>query len=223
MRVLLFGATGMIGQGVLRECLLAPDVTEVIAVGRQPVGRSHPKLREMVRADVADLAPVERELADLDACLFCLGVSSAGMSEARYTELTHDLTLAIATTLARTSPGMTFEYVSGMGTDSTERGRTMWARVKGRTENALLALPFRAAYMLRPGLVVPLHGVRSKTTLYRVLYSVLTPILPLLRRAAPNAVTTTEQIGRAMLAVARRGDARQVLESADIARLATSA
>jgi uncharacterized protein YbjT (DUF2867 family) len=216
MNVLIFGATGMVGQGVLRECLLAADVARVVTVGRSATGQRHEKLRELVVPDPADLSAHEGELAGFDACFFCLGVSSAGMSEERYARVTYDLTLAVATTLARLDPGMTFVYVSGMGTDGTERGRTMWARVKGRTENALLRLPFRAAYMFRPGLIQPLHGVRSKTTLYRLAYAAMAPLTPLLRRTFPRAVTTTEQVGRAMLAVARRGYARPVLESADI-------
>jgi uncharacterized protein YbjT (DUF2867 family) len=216
MRILLFGATGMVGQGVLRECLLDDGVAEVLAVGRSPAGQRHPKLRDLVLPDVGDLSAVEGELAGFDACFFCLGVSAVGLSEAEYTRLTFDLTLGVARTLARVSPGMTFVYVSGAGTDSTERGRTMWARVKGRTENALLALPFRAAYMFRPGLIQPLHGIRSKTAVYRAIYAVLGPLTPLLRRLAPNAVTTTEQVGRAMLAVARHGYAKPHLEPRDI-------
>jgi uncharacterized protein YbjT (DUF2867 family) len=220
MNVLLFGATGMIGQGVLRECLRDAAVHRVVTVGRRGTGATHAKLRQLVVADVADLSPVEAELSGSDACFFCLGVSAAGMSEERYTRLTYDLTLSVARTLARLNPEMTFVYVSGMGTDGTERGRTMWARVKGRTENALLALPFGAAYMFRPGLVQPLQGTQSRTGWYRVLYAVMTPVLPLLKRLFPNQVTTTEEIARAMLAAARAGYAKRVLESADISRLA---
>ena len=216
MKVILFGATGMVGRGALRECLLADDVTRVLAVGRSATGHRHAKVRDLVLPDVTDLTSVEGELAGYDACFFCLGVSAVGMSEARYTELTYDLTLDVARTLARLNPGMTFVYVSGQGTDSTERGRSMWARVKGRTENALLALPFRAAYLFRPGYIQPLHGIRSKTTLYRVAAAVIAPFVPLLRRFAPTAVTTTEQVGRAMLAVARQGYQRPHLETSDI-------
>jgi uncharacterized protein YbjT (DUF2867 family) len=219
MRVLLFGATGMVGQGVLRECLRDDGVEQVLAVGRSATGQRHPKLRELIVPDLYDLSAVEAELTGFDACFFCLGVSSAGMSEAEYTRVTHDLTLAVARTLARLNPGMTFVYVSGAGTDSTERGRSMWARVKGRTENALLALPFRAAYMFRPGFIQPLHGIRSKTALYRLVYAVSAPLAPLLRRLAPSAVTTTECVGRAMLAVARRGFPRPHVESRDIEAL----
>ncbi len=216
MRVLLFGATGMVGQGVLRECLLDLGVDRVVAVGRSSTGKRDEKLRELVLPDVADLLDVEAELAGFDACLFCLGVSSVGMSEERYTQLTYDLTLSVAQTLARLNSGMTFVYVSGTGTDSSERGRTMWARVKGRTENALLRLPFKAVYMFRPALIVPVHGVRSKTGWYRVLYALTTPFYPAVKALLPNGITTTERVGRAMLAVARRGYSKPVLETRDI-------
>jgi uncharacterized protein YbjT (DUF2867 family) len=219
VNVLLFGATGMIGQGALRECLLAPDVERVTIVVRRPTGQSHAKLREIVQADVANLAPVEKDLAGTDACFFSLGVSAVGMTEQQYTRVTYDLTLAVATTLARIAPHMTFIYVSAAGTDSTERGRFMWARVKGRTENALLRLPFRA-YMFRPGLIIPLHGIRSATALYNAAYVVLRPVMPILRRVSPDMVTTTEEVGRAMLAVARDGYPSRVLAMKDIRRAA---
>ena len=218
MNVLLFGATGMIGQGVLRQALLDPDVERVMAVGRSATDQQHPKLRDLVVPDVADLTGVESELAGFDACFFCLGVSSVGMSEERYTRITFDLTLAVAATLARLNPQMTFVYVSGMGTDSTERGRVMWARVKGRTENALRRQPFKAAYMVRPGVIIPLHGIRSKTMWYRLLYAATRPLYPVVKAVAPNAVTTTEQMGRAMLALVRRGYATPILETKDINR-----
>jgi uncharacterized protein YbjT (DUF2867 family) len=217
MRVVLFGATGMVGQGVLRECLRDGRVTRVLAVGRRATGVSHPKLAELVRRDLFDWSDADEALAGHDACFFCLGVSSAGMSEADYTRTTYDLTLAAATTLARLNPAMTFVYVSGQGTDATERGRAMWARVKGRTENALLRLPFRAAYMFRPGIIQPVEGARSATAWYRVTYAVLGPAMPLLRRAFPDHIVTTSELGRAMLAVAREGHAHPVLERGDIA------
>jgi uncharacterized protein YbjT (DUF2867 family) len=216
VNVLLFGATGMVGQGVLRECLLDPGVQLVLAVGRSSIGKRDEKLREPVLSDVADLSDVEAQLTDFDACFFCLGVSSVGMSEERYTQLTCDLTLSVAQTLARLNPGMTFVYVSGAGSDSSERGRAMWARVKGRTENALLRLPFKAAYMFRPAAIVPMHGVRSKTGWYRLLYALMTPFYPALKALFPNGVTTTERVGRAMLAVAWRGYSKPVLETRDI-------
>ncbi|MFV3015446.1 NAD(P)H-binding protein, partial [Pseudomonas sp. KHB2.9] len=188
MRVLLFGATGMIGQGVLRECLLAADVQEVVAVGRTPLTLEHAKLHQVLHADMLDLQALENLLQGFDACFFCLGVSSAGMNETRYTHLTYDLTLVAASTLARLNPQMTFIYVSGAGTDSSETSQSMWARVKGKTENALLRLPFKAVYVFRPGLIQPLHDVRSKTPLYALFYTVLGPLLSLVRRIKPGWV-----------------------------------
>jgi uncharacterized protein YbjT (DUF2867 family) len=216
MNVLIFGATGMVGQGVLRECLRDAGVARVLVVGRRATGQAHAKLRELVLPDPADLTAVEPQLTGFDACFFCLGVTSAGLSAERYTRLTYDLTLAVARTLARLDPGMTFVYVSGTGTDSTERGRIMWARVKGRTENALLALPFKAAYMFRPGYIQPLDGIQSRTRWYRAMYAAVAPLYPVLKRLLPGAVTTTAQVGRAMLVVAQRGFARPVLETRDI-------
>ena len=219
MKILLFGATGMIGQGVLRECLLDPQVTEVVAVGRSLSGPTHPKLREILHQDFFDFSTIEAQLSGLDACFFCLGVTSAGLTEGAYYRLTHDLTLAAARTLSRLNPGMTFIYVSGAGTDSTERGRVMWARVKGQTENALLRLPFKAVYLFRPGLIQPLHGITSSTRLYRILYRALGPVLPLLKAVWPDSLTTTEQLGKAMIHAALRGAPKAVLETRDINRL----
>ena len=219
MRAMIFGATGMIGQGVLRECLLDAGVVQVLAVGRTGTGVTHPKLREIVQPDLGDLSPVQHELSGYDACFYCLGVSSVGMSESDYRRLTYDLTLAVARQLVRQNPAMSFVYVSGAGTDRTEHGRVMWARVKGETENALMRLPFKTAVMFRPAGVVPMHGVRSKTRLYRAAYAVTRPLWPLLYAVFPRYVTTTEQIGRAMIRVARQGSASAVYESADINRM----
>jgi uncharacterized protein YbjT (DUF2867 family) len=216
MNVILFGATGMVGQGVLRECLLDPDVQQVLSIVRTPSGQHHEKLHELIHANFFDYSEVESQLNGFDACFFSLGLSSAGMDEAKYTHLTYDLTLSAATKLAKLNPQMTFIYVSGAGTDSTERGRSMWARIKGKTENDILKLPFRAAYMFRPGFIQPLHGIRSKTRLYQTFYTVLSPILPLLKFTLPQYVTTTEQVGRAMLQVAKHGYPRPILESKDI-------
>ena len=216
MKVLLFGATGMVGQGVLLECLVDPEVTAVLSIVRRPSGEAHEKLQEVVHDDFLDYSAIEGHLTGLAACFFCLGVSAAGTTEEDYTRVTFGYTLAAAETLVRLNPAMTFIYVSGQGTDSTERGRVMWARVKGRTENALLGLPFRAVCMFRPGLIQPLHGIVSRTRLYRLAYAALGPFLPLLRRLAPNALTTTEQLGRAMLEVARKGAPKGVLGTADI-------
>jgi uncharacterized protein YbjT (DUF2867 family) len=216
MKVILFGATGMVGQGVLRECLLDPDVETVLAVGRVSTGQRHEKLRELLLSDPSNLVTVEGELAGCDACFFCLGVSSAGMKEADYRRITYDLTLTVARTLVRLNPAMTFVYVSGEGTDSTAKGRSMWARVKGETENALLTLPFKAAYMFRPGFIRPLHGIVSRTKLYRAIYAVLGPVYPVLKAVASSHMTTTEQVGLAMLVVAKRGAPTAVLENRDI-------
>jgi len=219
MKVILFGATGMVGQGVLRECLLDWRVERVLTVGRSTTGRTEPKLTELALKNLFDYSSVEPQLAGYDACFFCLGISSAGMSEADYRRITHDLTLAAATVLARLNPHMTFIYVSGQGTDSTEKGRVMWARVKGATENALLKLPFKAVCMFRPGIIRPLHGVRSKTPLYQTFYTVLGPLLGLLAWVFPDSLTTTEQVGKAMLHAARDGAPKTHLENPDINRL----
>jgi uncharacterized protein YbjT (DUF2867 family) len=213
MKVILFGATGMVGQGVLRECLLAPDVDEVLSVGRSRTGTAHPKLREVAHRDFADFRPLAAELTGYDACFFCLGVSSVGMEPEEYERITHGYTLAAATVLAEVNPGSTFVYVSGAGTDT--HGRARWAQVKGRTEDEVVALPLEG-YAFRPGYIQPLHGVRSKVRLYRWLYTPLGFAYPLLRRLLPKYTTTTEQVGRAMLAVARSGAPKRRLESVDI-------
>jgi len=219
MKVILFGATGMIGQGVVRECLLHPGVETVLSIGRSAGGQQHPKLRELMHRDFFDFSAIESELSGWDACFFCLGVSSAGMTEIRYRRITYDLTLAAAETLVKLNPGMTFVYVSGAGTDSTERGRIMWARVKGQTENALLRLPFKAAYMFRPGVIVPLDGIRSKTKIYRMGYALARPLLRSMYPRFPKYITTTEQVGHAMIRVAQEGFPKSVLESSDINQL----
>ena len=218
MRVILFGATGMVGQGVLRECLRDDGVERVLAVGRSSTGRTHPKLRELVRKDLFDFVAAGADLQGYDACFFCLGVSSAGMSEADYTRLTFDLTMGWARALARVNPAMTFVYVSGAGTG----GKAMWARVKGRTEAALLAL-FPSAYMFRLAALRPMHGEVSKTRWTRISYTLLKPLLPLLRAVAPGAVISTEELGRAMLRVARQGSPKRVLENRDLRALGASA
>jgi uncharacterized protein YbjT (DUF2867 family) len=222
--VIVFGGTGMVGQGVLRECVLDPDVESVVSVVRREtapsLGRKSGKVREVVAADFYDYSKIEGNFVGFDACFFCLGVSAVGMKEAEYRRVTFDLTMAAARTLLRLNPtaaggGMTFLYVSGAGTNAG--GRSMWARVKGETENALLTMGFKAAYMFRPAAIVPLHGITSKTEWYRVVYAAMKPALPMLLRWFPKYVTTTEQVGRAMLAVAKHGYPKQVLEAVDIA------
>ncbi|MEH7505397.1 NAD(P)H-binding protein [Neobacillus drentensis] len=216
MKVILFGATGMVGQGVLRECLLDSNVQSVLSVGRNNTGLNHKKLREVKQINFLDLTEIENALSGFDACFFCLGVSSVGMSEENYRNITYDITLSVAQTLSKLNPNMTFIYVTGAGTDSTEKGRTMWARVKGKTENDLLRLPFKAAYMFRPGGIIPLHGVKSKTKIYQLVYDVTRPIYPLLKKLFPNSITTSEQLGRAMIKVARLGYPKSIMESSDI-------
>jgi uncharacterized protein YbjT (DUF2867 family) len=191
----------------------------VLAVGRSPLREQQPKLREIVQSDFTDYSAIESQLTGYDACFFCLGVSSIGMAEERYRHLTYDITLAAAKTLARLNPQMVFVYVTGRGTDSTERGSLMWARVKGKTENDLLRLPFKAAYMFRPAGIQPLHGIRSKTAWVQAIYVGAAPLLSLLNRMAPKYMTTTEQVGRAMIKVVREGYPKAVLESEDINRL----
>jgi uncharacterized protein YbjT (DUF2867 family) len=217
MKVILFGATGMVGQGVLRECLRDDSVAGVLVIGRSSTSRHHPKLREIVLGDMFNFGAVGADLQGYDACFFCLGVSSAGMSEADYTRLTYDLTLGWAKELARVNPALTFVYVSGMGTN----GQAMWAQVKGRTEGALLEL-FPSAYMVRLGMLRPAHGEVSKTRWTRVAYAVLWPLLPLVRFFAPGLVITTEELGRAMIRAAREGAPKRVLEMRDLRALGSS-
>jgi uncharacterized protein YbjT (DUF2867 family) len=216
MKVILFGATGMVGQAALRECLLDPGVERVLTVGRSPTGQTHDKLQELVHANLTDYSPIAGKLAGYDACFFCLGISSAGMSEADYRRVTVDIAVAAARTLVKESPAMTFIFVSGTGADATGKSRTMWARVKGEAENAILALPFKAAYVFRPAFIRPMHGITSRTRSYRVLYAVIRPFVPLVSALLPGQVTTTERLGRAMLQVARNGAPKRTLESPDI-------
>jgi len=217
MKVIIFGATGMVGQGVLRECLQDSEVERVLVVGRSSIGSQNEKVREIVHRDFLDFSNIEDQLGGYDACFFCLGVSSVGMKEQDYTRVTYDYTMAAAQVLAKQNPGMTFIYVSGTGTDSSEKGSLMWARVKGKTENALLKLPLKA-YMFRPGYIQILDGIKSKTKLYQALYSVVGVFYPLLRAIFPKYVTTTKQVGRAMICVAKRGAEKRWLENDDINR-----
>ena len=216
MKVILFGATGMVGQGVLRECLLDPDVENVLTIGRSITGQQHAKLNEIAQTNLFDLSAIEGSLSGYDACFFCLGVSSVGMNEESYRRITYDLTIAVAKTLVRLNPAMTFVYVSGAGTDSTEHGRMMWARVKGKTENDLLRMRFKAAYMFRPGYVQLLEGIKTKTKWYAAFYALMGPLYPIWKRLFPKYVTTTKCVGRAMIEVAGQGASKRVLENSDI-------
>jgi uncharacterized protein YbjT (DUF2867 family) len=219
MNVLIFGATGMVGQGVLRECLLDGGVKRVLTIGRSATGAQHSKLKEIVHKDFFHYESIESELTGFDACFFCLGVSSVGMEKAEYERLTYDLTTAAAQALCRLNPQMTFIYVSGDGTDSSESGTLHWARIKGKTENAIMKMPFQASYMFRPGFIEPLHGAEPKATLSRVAYKILRPIFPLLRWAFPTRVLDTELIGRAMLNAVRNGSPKRILAPPDIRSL----
>jgi uncharacterized protein YbjT (DUF2867 family) len=221
INVLVFGASGMVGTAVLRECLADAQVAQVATIGRTASTLHSGKLNAIIHADFLDYSSVEASLRGIDACFFCLGVSSAGMTEAAYSRVTYDFTLAAAHALVRLNPGMTFVYVSGAGTDSSGAGRSMWARVKGRTENALLSLPFGAAYMLRPGIIQPLHGIKSKTRSYQLFYSLSAFLLPLLRAAFPNQVLSTTQIGLGMLNLAKHGYPKRVLETRDIRQVSS--
>lgn len=216
MKVILFGGTGMVGQGVLRECLLDRDVTNILSIVRAPSGRTHPKLRELVHEDFFDFTTVAADLSGYDACFYCLGATSIGKTEADYSRVTYDITVAAGDVVAHASPRATFIFVSGANSDSTEKGPVMWARIKGKAENAVLALPLKAAYVFRPGLIQPMHGIKSKTALYRIPYALLAPLVPWLKRQFPKYVTTTETIGRAMLNVVRRGYPVRILETSDI-------
>ena len=216
MNVIVFGATGMIGRGVLIECLEDPRVRSVLAIGRRACGLRHTKLRELIRSDLFDYRDATDDLQGYDACFFCLGVSATGMSEAAYRRVTYDLTIAAASALAGLNPRLTFCYFSGQGTDSTERGRLMWARVKGATENRLLKVFPKSGYMFRPGFIQPLKGARSSVRLYRLFYLVTAPLFPVLRRLFPRYVTTTVNVGQAMIRVAADGYSKPILETHDI-------
>lgn len=209
---IITGVTGMVGEGVLHECLNDPDVERVLIINRRPSGFSHPKLKEIVHKDFFNLAPVKDQLARYNACYFCLGVSSVGMKEDEYRRMTYDLTLHMARTLAPLNPDMTFCYVSGSGTDSTEQGRLMWARVKGKTENDIMKLPFKAAYMFRPGYLHPTPGLKNVNKYYKY----VTWMYPLLRKLFPGTASTLAELGQAMLKVTKHGYPKPILEVKDI-------
>lgn len=218
MKAIITGSTGMIGKGVLLECLDDPRVEEVLLINRRPVGISHPKIKEIIHQDFLDFSSIKDQRVGYDACFYCMGVSSAGMSEAQYTEITYSMTQALATILHQLNPKMMFIYVSGAGTDSSEQGRIMWARVKGRTENMVLNMGFRDAYAFRPGIILPERGVTSRTKLYRFFYVLFRPLFPLLRRM--KSVTTTGRIGRAMINLYFHPQEKKHLEAADFNQIA---
>ena len=219
MRIVMFGVTGMVGQGALRECLRDPEVEQVVSIVRTASEMRHWKLQEIVHAGFLDFSPIANRLANLGACIYCLGVTSTGISEEAYTRITHGFAISAAKTLLQNNPDMTFVFISGAGADSSERGRVMWARVKGKTENELLAMPFQAVYIFRPGFIQPLDGIQSKTASYRMLYKLTSPLLTLFRRLFPSYISTTEELGQALLFAAKRGREKRVVEASQIRSL----
>ncbi|NQV38237.1 MAG: epimerase [Candidatus Marinimicrobia bacterium] len=215
IKAIITGSSGMVGQGALLECLDSSDVSDVLVINRRPINIKHPKLKELLVDDFFDLSSIEKELSGYNACFFCLGTSAAGMSEEKYQHITYDLTLHFAETILKHNPGLTFCYVSGTGTDSQENSRMMWARVKGKTENDLLKLPFKAAFMFRPGYIQPLRGIKTKTKVYQIFYALLKPLYPILKHF-PKFVTDTTKVGQAMIHVALSGYEKPHLESVDI-------
>lgn len=215
MKAMITGSTGMVGEGVLHECLKHSDVESVLVINRRPCGVQHEKLTEIVHQDFHDLSAIENRLIGYNACYFCLGVSSFGMKEVDYRKITYDLTLHVANTLVKLNPEMIFCYVSGAGTDSTEKGRSMWARIKGKTENDLLKLPFKAAYMFRPGYIQPIKGLKNAYKIYKI----FSPFYPLWKALFPKYVCRLEEIGQTMINVVLYGSERKVLENEDIVQL----
>jgi uncharacterized protein YbjT (DUF2867 family) len=216
LKVILTGATGMVGEGVLHECLLHPDVEQILVLTRKPTGLNHPKIKELVHLSFHDLSLIEDQLKNYNACFFCLGVSAVGMSEEEYVSMTYTLTLHVATTLAKLNKDMTFCYISGAGTDSTEKGRSMWARVKGKTENALLQLPFKKVYLFRPGYMHPTKGLKNTLKFYKY----ISWLYPFMRMIFPGFVSTLRELGIAMINCALKGYEKSILEVKDIVKLA---
>jgi len=222
LKVVITGATGMVGKGVLLECLESLDIDSVLVINRRSIEMEHEKLKEIVHKDFYDLSSIEDQLKGYDACFFCLGVSAYGMSEEDYSKISYDLTLHFANTLLKLNPNITFCYVSGQGTDGTEKSRMMWANVKGKTENALLALPFKKAYMFRPGFIQPMRGIKSSTKMYNTMYSIIKPMIPLLKFLFPKSITNTERVGKAMINSVTIGYNKTHLDNHDINQLAAS-
>lgn len=222
MKVIITGATGMIGQGVLLECLDDPAITQILTVGRSAVNMTHKKLKELLHEDFLDYSDVVEDLKGYDACYLCMGVSAGGMTEERYYKLTHDFTLSIASTLKILNPNMVCTYVSGQGTDSSEKGSSMWARVKGKTENDLLLLGFKAAYMFRPGIIIPLKGIQSKTKSYQFMYTYFGWLIKILKAISPKSIVNTTQVGKAMIQITKKGYLRNIITPKDILLLANS-
>ena len=218
-KVIITGSTGMVGKGVLLECLESDQISEVLLVNRHPIGMQHPKMREVILADFRKAEEIREEMSGYDACFYCMGVSAVGMNEFDYSWMTYDTTESFARTLHALNPEMTFIYVSGTGTDSTEKGRVMWARVKGRTENMVFAQGFKQALAFRPGVIIPEKGIRSRTRWYNLLYDLTRPFFGLLKRS--DSITTTTRVGKAMIRALFHPPAKKVLENRDINQLAS--
>jgi hypothetical protein len=216
MKVIVTGATGMVGKGILLECLDDSIITEVVSISRRTIGIEHDKLKEILHSDFSEFNTIKDQLSEFDAAFLCMGVSAAGMDEAEYSKLTYDFTMSLANTLREMSPNLTLTYVSGQGTDSTEKGKTMWARVKGKLENDLLALGFKGAYMFRPGVIIPLRGIRSGTKMYQFFYDYLIWLIKLMKLLFPNSIVNTTQMGKSMIQVAKEGYAQNILDPKDI-------
>ena len=220
MKVIVTGATGMVGKGVLLECLDHKSVKKVLVIGRNPVDVTHPKLEELIHNDFSDFSTVKEQLAGYDACFLCMGISSVGMKEDDFKKITYDYTLSLARELLPLNPKMTITYVSGEGTDSSEKGRVMWARVKGKTENDLIKLGFKQAFMFRPGFIIPLRGIKSRTKAYQFIYDYFMWLVRLFKAVAPNAVVNTTQVGKAMINCALYGYSSVIIKPKDIIQLA---
>ncbi len=218
-KVIITGATGMVGKGVLLECLDHESISEVLAIGRNSVEMDHPKLKELIHEDFSEFKSVRDQLAGYDACFYCMGISAAGMKEVDYKKITHDYTLALADVLYELNPEICFTYVSGQGTDSSEKGRIMWARVKGKTENDLLNMGFKQAYMFRPGIIIPLRGIRSRTRLYQFFYDYFMWLIRIVKLLAPKSVVNTTQLSQAMINAMNLGYDKKVLKPGDIITL----
>ena len=223
MKVIIFGATGMIGQGVLRECVLDENIEQILVIGRTPIYNYPPKVRMLIREDLMQYEEIQSELIGYDACFFCLGTTSAGKSEADYKQITYDLTLAAAHALYKVNPSMVFIYVSAWGADSSEMGPIMWARIRGKTENALLEIPFKGVYCFRPGFIQPLDGIESKTKWTRLFYHYSKPLMPLLTKLFKKSISSTAQIGQAMIEVAATGSNKKILSTKDFAEIVKKA
>jgi uncharacterized protein YbjT (DUF2867 family) len=222
IKPIIFGATGMIGQGVLMECLDNPDVDSVLVVNRHPQNIHHKKVKEIIHSDFSDFSSLQNEFSNYDTCLFCLGVTAVGLSEQEYHKVIYDITVNAAEALLKTKKDFTFCYISGAGTDSSEKGRIMWARVKGKLENKLLSMPFKRAYMFRPGYIQPMKGIRSRTGWYNAVYAVFKPLYFVLKNFK-GVVTDTSSLGKAMINAAASGYEKNIIEVKDINILAQSA